>query len=130
MKPIFHLSLMVRDLNESRRFYETMLGAKAGRVTDKWLDLWIFGIQLTIQQTPPNVVVSKPGGKFHIGASLSWDEWLDQRRKLEDMRVAFLGEPRCDDDSGQAKLYFEDPDGYMIELKAYKDVQTQLSPQD
>ena len=129
MRPYFHLSLMVSDLGESRRFYETILNAKIGRVTDRWLDLWLFGAQVTIQQAPAGAAVQKPSGKFHLGATLAWEDWLKERARFDAAGVAFAGAPVLNEEAGTAKLYLNDPDGYMIELKAYKDVEAQLSPQ-
>ena len=129
MKPIFHLSLMVADLTESRRFYETALNAKIGRVTERWLDVWLFGAQMTLQQTPAGAAISKPGGRFHLGASLGWDEWLAERGRLEALDVDFMGPPAVNEAEGVAKMYVQDPDGYVIELKAYRDVEAKLSPQ-
>lgn len=126
MAPIFHLSIPVSDLDASRAFYEEVLNARVGRVTDRWLDIWLFGVQLTLQQTPPDVTIPETGHRFHLGGTLSWDEWLSARDKLDVTGAAFVGEPVIDDHKGQAKLYLHDPDGYLIELKAYRDVKESL----
>ena len=128
MKPIFHLSLMVSDLDASRRFYETTLNAEIGRVTETWLDVWLFGVQLTLQQTPAGADLVMPNGKFHLGGALPWDVWLAERDRLSAAGMEFLGAPKINEETRTAKMYFQDPDGYVIELKAYRDVEAQLSP--
>ena len=47
-----HLSLPVDDLAAARRFYEDGLGCRVGRVRDEWIDVWFFGLQLTLQTAP------------------------------------------------------------------------------
>lgn len=119
---------MTADLQKSRSFYETVLGAKTGRITERWLDLWLFGTQMTIQQVPPHTEFVRPSGNFHLGATLSWDQWERERDRLSALRVDFMSAPAIDDEKGQAKLYLQDPDGYVVELKAYKDLEKTLAP--
>lgn len=124
---IFHLSLPVSNLHNTRGFYEKFLGAKTGRVTENWLDLWLFGVQITIQQAP-HKMNSGQSEKFHLGGTLPWDKWTAARDRLAQLGAEFVGEPIIDNVLGQAKMYLKDPDGYIIELKAYRDVQKTLRP--
>jgi uncharacterized protein len=126
---IFHLSIPVTDLKQSREFYESVLGAKTGRVTERWIDLWFFGMQLTLQQISPAASFDKPHDKLHFGGTLSWEEWENARDRFETLNIEFIGVPAIDAAKGQAKLYLEDPDGYVIELKAYRDIEATLQPQ-
>ena len=52
MDPILHLSLPVRDLAESRAFYVDVLGCEPGRVRDGWIDVWFYGMQVTLHEEP------------------------------------------------------------------------------
>jgi len=128
MTDLFHLSLPVNDLDASRRFYENILCAKIGRVTDLWLDVWLFGAQVTLQQESEQPFLG-PRGKFHLGGTLSWSKWRTERDRMIGLGVIFEESPKIDHDLGQAKMYIKDPDGYVIEIKAYKDVQHSLRPQ-
>lgn len=125
MTPIFHLSLPVSDLEKSRAFYEDVLGGVVGRVTERWLDVWIFKGQVTLQQS--NGAVAPPGGKFHFGGTLDWDQWKETSEGLK-ASAPLQAPPVIDDEKGVAKLYLTDPDGYVVEVKAYRDVAATLQP--
>ena len=55
MRPIFHLSIPVRDLSEAVDFYQSHLGAEIGRRTDDFVDALLFGAQVTLQNDPASV---------------------------------------------------------------------------
>jgi uncharacterized protein len=128
MEPVFHLSLSVSDLAQTRRFYEQVLDARVGRVTDHWLDLWIFGTQLTAYARPAGVVPSPYREAQHFGATLGWNEWRAFADRLVEAEVAFRLPPTLDAANGTAKMMLADPDGYLIEIKAYADPTTLHRP--
>ncbi len=70
----------------------------------------------------------QPHEKFHFGATLNWAAWEAARDRLQKIGAQFDGEPAISEALGQAKLYLKDPDGYVIELKAYRDRTKSLSP--
>jgi extradiol dioxygenase family protein len=43
MRTSFHLAYHVRDLDEARAFYGTLLGCQEGRSTETWVDFDFFG---------------------------------------------------------------------------------------
>jgi hypothetical protein len=49
---IFHLSIPVQDLMSAKRFYVEVLGAAVGRETEDWLDILLWGHQITLQRGP------------------------------------------------------------------------------
>jgi len=49
-RPIFHLAFPVADLAAAERFYTTYLDATVGRRTSRWIDLLLFGHQLTLHE--------------------------------------------------------------------------------
>ena len=119
-RPIFHLSFPVRDLEVSARFYVDGLGARRGRVRETWTDVHLRGHQITLQLRPEEVADDQ--GSRHFGVVIPWEEWgaeverssgIAARRGPE---ISFAGTPQ-----EQAKLYLTDPDGYVIELKSYRD---------
>lgn len=98
-----------------------MLGARAGRVADHWVDLWLFGAQLTAYQRPAAVVPSPFRDAQHFGATLDWDVWTDLAGRLVSAGPEFRLEPTVDEVRGRAKMMLVDPDGYLVEIKAYAD---------
>src|SRR4051812_26538195 len=74
MRPIFHLSIPVRDLDEAVAFYCDDLGAQLGRRTQTFADVLLFGAQLTLQNDPRNVINPMPRTR-HFGATISWAQW-------------------------------------------------------
>jgi len=127
--PIFHLSLSVSDLEASCAFYEEVLGARRGRTTPHWADLWLFGAQLTAYQRPSAVTPSPYREAQHFGATLDWPEWVQRDAALQADAPAAVVQRVLDAERGSAKLVLRDPDGYLIELKAYRDVATLQRPQ-
>jgi extradiol dioxygenase family protein len=120
-RPIFHLSVPVRDLPEAVAFYRAYLGAQIGRHTAEFADALVFGAQVTLQDDPGSVSHPMPRTR-HFGATLPWDEWEKVVSHLgrsefvvEAPKVSFEGEP-----TEQGKLMIADPSGNLIEIKAYR----------
>ena len=63
MQPILHLSIPVRDIDEARDFYVRTLGLPAGTRRDDFVDVWFFGMQLTLQDRPDEVTGLVPGSR-------------------------------------------------------------------
>lgn len=118
MKPVFHLSYPVRDLDEAIEFYVARFGAHPGRRAQHWADIALFGAQVTLQLAPPDVTEPMPRTR-HFGATLDWSAWeeITQRRAdyVERPTISFEGTQR-----EQAKAMVSDPSGNLIEIKAYR----------
>ncbi|MEP6653240.1 MAG: VOC family protein [Myxococcales bacterium] len=126
---IFHLSIPVSDLASSRSFYVDVLGARIGRETEAWLDVLIWGHQITLQCRPDEVLPAERRGKRHFGVVLPWNVWRDEVARLEALGAEFLESPAAKlagTDDEHAKAYLADPSGNVIELKAYRNVQRTL----
>lgn len=127
----FHLAFPVKDLAETRTFYEGVLGCTIGRTSDRWIDLDFWGNQLTAHlteggdsQAPTNHVDGKDVPVKHFGAILEMDEWKALSEKLKANGTEFVIEPyiRFQGEPGeQATMFFLDPSGNAIEFKAFKD---------
>jgi extradiol dioxygenase family protein len=63
---IFHLSFPVLDLQQTRDFYVETLGADVGRESDEWLDILIWGHQITLQCLPDAVLADGEQAKFYL----------------------------------------------------------------
>ena len=48
----FHLAFPVMDLEETRHFYQSVLGCSVARETDKWIDFDFFGHQISAHLRP------------------------------------------------------------------------------
>jgi len=115
--PIFHLSVPVRDLDEAIVFYSN-LGGVLGRREPAWVDVALFGAQLTLQLIPEDVLQPMPRSR-HFGATLHWKDWEQLVVQLD----SFVEPPRVDypnTDREQAKAMIADPSGNLVELKAYR----------
>ena len=128
MDPILHLSLPVRDLAESRAFYVDVLGCEPGRVRDGWIDVWFYGMQVTLHEEPDLVAAPDARGVRHFGVTLAADQLDAILRRLESqpadrpvewlrpLATQYAGTPRA-----QTKAMIVDPSGNAIELKSYAD---------
>ncbi len=126
---IFHLAFPVRNLEESKRFYVDILGAKIGRENPEWLDILLWGHQITLHLRPDDVLSRNNQGKRHFGAILPWDEWQQLAEVISATNAQFHSEPEIffsGTPQEQAKFYLEDPSHNVIEIKAYRDLSTTL----
>jgi len=129
--PAFHLALPVRDLGEARAFYGGLLGCPEGRSAERWIDFDFFGHQLSVhlaegaaEAVPTNAVDGDDVPARHFGAVLEWEEWERWRDRLREAGVEFLIEPHVrfrGEPGEQATMFFPDPSGNALELKAFRD---------
>lgn len=126
--PAFHLSLSVGDLERTERFYVSVLGASVGRRAEGWIDIWLYGAQVTAYRRPAAVVPMPQRDAMHFGATLEWSQWHAFAERLAATDVPFRLPATVDEEKGQAKLMLADPDGYLIEIKAYRLPETSLQP--
>ena len=126
-EPVVHLSLAVADLDESRRFYVEAFGCDVGRVRDDWIDVWFFGMQLTLQHRPNEVRPVEEQGVQHFGVVIpDLVEYLAVVERLRSADVDWLSEPAAHDSpslSGKVGGKLADPSGNVIEVKHYDDVE-------
>ncbi len=126
---IFHLSIPVADLDAARRFYTDVLGARVGRQTPEWLDVLLWGHQITLQLRPSEVAPPERQGKRHFGVVLSWGEWEALAGSIRTKGRTFLSEPailNAGTADEQAKMYLSDPSHNVIEIKAYRNLRETL----
>ena len=125
MRPILHLSLPVRDVEEARDFYVRALGCQAARQRDDFVDVWFFGLQLTLHRRPDEATGLVPGSSRHFGVTLGRDEFDQLVEHLERSGVEWVSPVSTDDDgrsTEQTKAKIADPSGNVIEVKTYPDV--------
>ena len=118
LKP-FHLSFVVPDKEEAKKFYTDILGCSIGRDNPTWFDIFFFGHQITIHQSTE----SMPAFKIdHFGPILSKGEWLSVQEVCKSNNVEFVAEgfvknEGAADESG--KFLISDPSGNILEFKYY-----------
>ena len=127
----FHLAFPIRDIEETRIFYQDLLGCEIGRSTEKWIDFNFFGHQLSAHVKPEELTQAKANqvdGKNvpvrHFGVVLSWEDWQTLADKLKKNKLDFIIEPyiRFKGEVGeQATMFFLDPSGNALEFKAFQD---------
>jgi extradiol dioxygenase family protein len=129
--PILHLTIPVRDLAEARGFYADAFGCRVGRTRGHWLDIWFFGMQLTLQERPDEVIAAADQGVRHFGVVLqdapTYDALVDRLRAHD---VQWLHEPERHSDaelSGKRGGKLADPSGNVIEVKYYDDASDYLA---
>jgi hypothetical protein len=129
--PPFHLAFPVHDLAAARAFYGGLLGCPEGRSSDKWIDFDFFGHQI-VAHLDPEMELRRHGNAVdghhvpvpHFGAVLPMEQWRDLAGRLTSAGTAFVIEPtiRFRDLPGeQATMFFLDPSGNALELKAMAD---------
>jgi extradiol dioxygenase family protein len=94
-------------------------------VREDWIDIWFFGMQLTLQHRPDEVRSPEEQGVRHFGVVLtdaaSYSSLVDRLRAAG---VRWLSEPAGHADvelSGKVGGKLADPSGNVIEVKHYAD---------
>ena len=123
-QPVLHLSLPVNDLRAARDFYEHTLGCRIGRTREDWFDAWFFGLQLTLQLRPLEVIDTSRQGVRHFGVVLpSLSEFNDLVKRIHASGCQWISEPEKQTDaklSGKIGGKLADPSGNVIEIKYYE----------
>jgi extradiol dioxygenase family protein len=124
----FHLALPCRSISVTRDFYVDILGAEMGRRTTQWLDINLFGNQITFTKSGPFNFNFKSYKfedtvlpSFHFGIIIDKETWLSLYANLSNseyevtQEVVFLK-----DKKGEHRSFFvEDPNGYRVEFKCF-----------
>ncbi len=136
----FHLAIQVRDIAEAKDFYRNVLGCTEGRRDEKWVDFNFYGHQLVAHHNPAlmqgekvaairNPVDGHGVPVPHFGVVLEMQDWQELAERLKKQNVKFEIEPyiRFQGQVGeQATMFFYDPSGNAIEIKAFKNISEQL----
>ena len=123
-RPVLHLSLPVNDLRAARDFYEHTLGCRIGRTREDWFDAWFFGLQLTLQLRPLEVMDTSRQGVRHFGVVLpSLSEFNDLVKRIHASGCQWISKQENHTDaelSGKLGGKLADPSGNIIEIKYYE----------
>lgn len=128
----FHLAFPVDDLAKARSFYGDLLGCPEGRSADDWVDFNFYGHQIVAHLAPAecgaaqrNAVDGQGVPVRHFGIVLPMAQWEDMAGRLRAAGLEFVIEPyvRFKGEVGeQATMFFMDPAGNAMEIKAFKDI--------
>ena len=132
--PPFHLAFPVDDLDAARRFWGGTMGCPEGRSSAEWIDFDFHGHQIVAHLSPAatmrnagatNAVDGHDVPVPHFGLVLGMDDWQALADRLTEAGVAFGIPPhiRFKGQPGeQATMFFRDPAGNAIEIKAFADI--------
>jgi hypothetical protein len=131
MDPILHLSLPVTDLAAARAFYVDQVGCEAGQaIGDGAIDVWFYGLQLTLQVQPDHVLPDDRQGARHFGVTLDRATFEQLLTRLEALPVRWIDRVATDTTGtlrGKTAAKLADPSGNVIELKTYDDARVALA---
>ena len=128
--PPFHLAFPVHDLEAARAFYGALLGCPEGRSDEHWIDFDFFGHQIVahLAEMPARKAHNPVDGHDvpvpHFGAVLSMEDWRTLADRLGAAGTEFVIEPTvrfAGQPGEQATMFFLDPSGNAIEIKAFDD---------
>lgn len=128
----FHLAFPVDDLAAARAFWGEAMGCAEGRSSESWIDFDFYGHQIVAHLSPEaaaaqasNPVDGHDVPVPHFGIVLEMEQWEALAERLLAAGVSFIIEPhvRFRGQAGeQATMFFKDPAGNAIEMKAFADL--------
>ncbi|VWX53810.1 VOC family protein [Novosphingobium sp. 9U] len=132
----FHLAFPVHDLDAARAFWGGTMGCPEGRSSAEWIDFDFYGHQIVAHlvsgwATPDaggNAVDGHDVPVPHFGIVLAMADWQALADRLVAAGVHFAIAPHirfAGEPGEQATMFFRDPSGNAIEMKAFEDL-TQL----
>ncbi len=127
----FHLAFPVHDIDVARAFWGGVMGCSEGRSAPEWIDFNFYGHQIVTHLVPgmrtPEAVGNLVDGHDvpvpHFGVVLRMPEWQALADRLVAAGTDFAIAPyiRFQGQIGeQATMFFRDPSGNAIEMKAFK----------
>ncbi|HSQ97035.1 MAG TPA: VOC family protein [Croceibacterium sp.] len=127
----FRLAFPVRDIAEARAFWGGVIGCPEGRSAADWVDFDFYGHQIVAHLAPAraaeasNLVDGHDVPVPHFGIVLEIADWQALADRLVAAGTEFVIEPhiRFPGQPGeQATMFFRDPSGNAIEMKAFADL--------
>ena len=130
MNPKFHLALPCLDLEETHRFYTEILFAEPGRRGERWIDVNLHGHQITFALAGDfnfdyrnyrfdSYILPA----FHFGVILDKQSWNEIYKDLSILDIEITSQVTyLENKPGEQYSFFiQDPNGYMVEFKAFLD---------
>jgi extradiol dioxygenase family protein len=124
----FHLSLPCISITETKNFYTKLLGAQLGRHTQQWIDVNLFGHQITFTKSGEFNFRAKSYKfegvilpSFHFGVIIPEDTWKDLYESISKRGVITSAQKTfLKNQPGEHSSFFvDDPNDYTIEFKCF-----------
>ena len=117
----FHLSIGVRSIAESKKFFAEVLGATLTHEEATYVSYDLYGSQISLK---PNPSIDPFLPDFHFGINLSFEvfEQLSEKICRDYPEVIKIPPHVVDADTPleRKKMYLNSPTGYLVELKAFR----------
>ena len=129
----FHLAIPVDDIAAARAFYGEVMGCAEGRSDTDWVDYDFFGHQLVVHRVGDGTGKADAGSNPvdghkvpvpHFGIVLTMADWQALADRLVAADTDFAIEPNIrfrGMPGEQATMFFRDPSGNALEMKAFAD---------
>ncbi len=118
----FHLSIGVKSLKETKEFYRDVMGADITYEGD-YINIDFYGTQITLKG---NAEINVELADFHFGVNLPLDKFKKLENNISKTHSRWIHTPLHIVDAGtemeRQKMYLTCPNGYLIELKGYKNL--------
>jgi len=130
MNSLFHVSLPCNDITKTTYFYKSIIGCEIGRSAQHWVDINLFGHQVTFTEAgkfsfenPNYVFEGKILPSFHFGIIINLELWSTLYKKFNGADCEIVHQKTfLNTKKGEHLSFFiKDPDGYMLEFKSFKD---------
>ena len=129
MSANFHLSLPCIEIEKTKEFYLEILKINIGRSTNNWIDIDLFGNQITFTKSGEfnfefknyrlgNQILPS----FHFGIILDINDFDKLYSRLSQLDIGTTVKTTfMEDNIGEHLSFFvKDPNDYMIEFKCFK----------
>jgi extradiol dioxygenase family protein len=125
----FHLALPCEDIEVTKKFYQTVLGANIGRSSEQWIDIDLYKNQITFTECGRYNFLYKNYrlGKhvlpsFHFGIILDAESWDELYNTLVQSKLNLVKDfTTFKEKIGEHRSFFvKDPNGFMVEFKNFK----------
>ena len=129
MDTSFHMSLPCLSVKTTKNFYIDNIGASIGRLTQNWVDINLFGHQLTFIKAekfnfnnPNYVFEGKILPSFHFGVIVEEKILRSMYAKLNELNLEVVADATfLKGKTGEHLSFFiKDPNDYMLEFKSFK----------
>ena len=129
MNTSFHMSLPCLSVKTTKNFYIDNVGASVGRSTQNWVDINLFGHQLTFIKVekfnfhnPNYVFEGKILPSFHFGVIVKEKILRSMYAKLNELKLEVVADATfLKGKNGEHLSFFiKDPNDYMLEFKSFK----------
>ncbi|CAH8282167.1 hypothetical protein EV196_1053 [Mariniflexile fucanivorans] len=125
----FHMSLPCLSIKSTENFYVENMGASLGRKTQSWVDINLFGNQITFIKaekfnfnSPNYVFEGKILPSFHFGVIVELKDWERIYETCKQQKLDLVTDSKfLEGKTGEHVSFFvKDPNDYMVEFKSFK----------